>query len=181
MFVTDDDELYEQVLTLSNHGRSRVQTKQFWPDMVGFKYKLSNLQAAIGCAQLERLDDLTSRRREVYGYYSEAVLAHPSVAMNPEKARTTNGYWMPTVVFPQDSHLTREKCQTAFSEENIDARAFFWPLSVTGLFGQQERNRLSDDISGRAINLPSYHDMTADDQDRVISVVERLMEDVSYA
>jgi perosamine synthetase len=51
MFVTNDDALYEKVLTLSNHGRARGQTKQFWPDMVGFKYKMSNIQAAIGCAQ----------------------------------------------------------------------------------------------------------------------------------
>jgi len=49
MFVTNDAELYERVLTLSNHGRARGQTKQFWPDAVGFKYKMSNIQAAIGC------------------------------------------------------------------------------------------------------------------------------------
>ena len=54
MFVTNDAELYEQVLTLSNHGRAREQSKQFWPDMVGFKYKMSNIQAAFGCAQYGR-------------------------------------------------------------------------------------------------------------------------------
>ncbi len=58
MFVTNDLELYEHVLTLSNHGRARGQTKQFWPDMVGYKYKMSNIQAAIGCAQIERIERL---------------------------------------------------------------------------------------------------------------------------
>jgi perosamine synthetase len=57
MFVTNDADLYEWVLTLSNHGRARGQTKQFWPDVVGFKYKMSNIQAAIGCAQMERIDE----------------------------------------------------------------------------------------------------------------------------
>lgn len=61
MFVTNDANLYETFLTLSNHGRSRNQTKQFWPDMVGFKYKMSNVQAAIGCAQMSRIDELTDR------------------------------------------------------------------------------------------------------------------------
>lgn len=51
IFVTNDAVLYENVLTLSNHGRARGQTKQFWPDKVGFKYKMSNIQAALGCAQ----------------------------------------------------------------------------------------------------------------------------------
>jgi len=58
MFVTNDSDLYERVLTLSNHGRERGQSKQFWPEVVGFKYKMSNIQAAIGCAQLERIDEL---------------------------------------------------------------------------------------------------------------------------
>ena len=69
MFVTDDPDLYEHVLTLSNHGRARGQTKQFWPDMVGFKYKISNIQAAIGCGQIERIDELIGRKREIFFRY----------------------------------------------------------------------------------------------------------------
>jgi perosamine synthetase len=53
MFITNDNDIYEKVLTLSNHGRARSQTKQFWPDAVGFKYKMSNIQAAIGYGQME--------------------------------------------------------------------------------------------------------------------------------
>ena len=63
MFVTNDHNLHEKVLTLSNHGRSRNQTKQFWADIVGYKYKMSNLQAAIGCAQMERIDELVLKKR----------------------------------------------------------------------------------------------------------------------
>jgi perosamine synthetase len=65
IFVTNDSELYEYVLTLSNHGRARGQIKQFWSDMVGFKYKMSNIQAAIGCAQIERIDELIQRKRDI--------------------------------------------------------------------------------------------------------------------
>ena len=69
MFVTNDAKLYEQVLTLSNHGRVRGQTKQFWADLVGFKYKMSNIQAAIGCAQIERIEELISDKRRVFSEY----------------------------------------------------------------------------------------------------------------
>ena len=61
MFVTNDGELFSRVLTLNNHGRVLGQTKQFWPDMIGFKYKMSNIQAAIGCAQTERIDELINK------------------------------------------------------------------------------------------------------------------------
>ena len=66
MFVTQDSALYEKVLTLSNHGRAAGQTRQFWPDLVGFKYKISNLQAALGLAQTERLDELIAAKRRVF-------------------------------------------------------------------------------------------------------------------
>ena len=71
IFVTNDAKFYETVLTLSNHGRVRGQTKQFWPEMVGFKYKMSNVQAAIGCAQIERIDELIARKRNIFTYYLE--------------------------------------------------------------------------------------------------------------
>ena len=73
MFVTDDGALFEKVLTLSNHGRARGQKKQFWPDMIGFRYKMSNIQAAIGCAQLERIEDLVSRKRAILRYLTVNV------------------------------------------------------------------------------------------------------------
>src|SRR5437899_8638188 len=97
MFVTNDDDLYDKVLTLSNHGRARGQTKQFWPDVVGFKYKMSNIQAAIGCAQMERFDELIAGKRRVFEYYSVHLDGLP-LRMNPEPAGTANGFWMPTIV-----------------------------------------------------------------------------------
>lgn len=131
MFITNDADLYEKVLTLSNHGRSRTQTKQFWPDMIGFKYKMSNIQAAIGCGQMERIDELVDRKREILAYYRQVLEPLPGVVgMNPEPEGTVNGAWMPTVVFSEESGVTREKLQTAFDKEDIDARVFFWPLST---------------------------------------------------
>jgi perosamine synthetase len=171
MFVTNDAVLYERVLTLSNHGRSRAQSKQFWPDKVGFKYKMSNIQAAIGCAQLERVEKLTLRKKEILSFYKTAFADLRGVSINPEPAGTVNGAWMPTVVFAPEAGVTREKLQLAFSEEGIDARVFFWPLSGLGMFKPVKKNRHAWSIPGRAINLPSYHDMTADELNKVVAVI----------
>lgn len=175
MFVTNDPELCGRVLTLSNHGRARGQTKQFWPDMVGFKYKMSNIQAAIGCAQMERIDELISRKREIFSAYADRLLHCAGVTMNPEKSGTVNGYWMPTIVFAPETGVTRENLQTAFRREDIDVRVFFWPLSTTGLFADQSVNRNSYDLPSRAINLPTYHEMTSQQQDHVIAVIQGLL------
>ena len=171
MFVTNDDDLYETVLTLSNHGRARGQAMQFWPDLVGYKYKMSNVQAAIGCAQLIRVGDLVSRKREVFEAYFEGLADIPGISMNPEAIGTRNGFWMPTVVFDRSTAVTANRLTKAFVAANVDARIFFHPLSVTPPFAGIPTGRWSSDIQQRAINLPSFHDITEDQQQRVIRIV----------
>lgn len=176
MFVTQDDALYERVLTLSNHGRARGQTRQFWPDMVGFKYKMSNIQAAIGCAQMERIDELVARKREIFHFYRDGLAGIQGVSMNPEPAGTQNGFWMPTLVFSHETGVTREKLQAAFAAENIDARVFFWPLSSLPPFSEPAGwSATANDLPGRAINLPSYHDLAQGDLQRVAETARGLL------
>jgi perosamine synthetase len=136
---------------------------------------MSNLQAAIGCAQLERVDELVARKREILAFYKERLAATPGVAMNPEPEGTANGGWMPTIVFDAELRITREMLQRAFAEDNIDARVFFYPLSSLPMFEPVPGNEHAYSIPPRAFNLPSYHDMTAGDQLRVVAVIHGLL------
>ncbi len=171
MFITNDEALYKKTLALSNHGRVAGQPKQFWPDYLGFKYKMSNIQAAIGCAQMERIDALVKRKRDIFDYYHARLKTIPGIAMNPERQSTVNGYWMPTLVFAPETGVTRERLIQAFGAANIDGRIFFHALSSLPMFSPHLENRNSYSIPSRAINLPSYHDMTEDDLERVVQVV----------
>lgn len=175
MFVTSDPVLYEKVLTLSNHGRARGQTKQFWPDAVGFKFKISNIQAAIGCAQMERIESLIRRKREILRRYKELLAPFPGVSLNPEPAGIENGAWMPTAVFSPELNLSRETLQKAFAERGIDARVFFHPLSSLPVFNFAVDNPVAADICTRAVNLPSYHDITDEQIGRVADVIKGLL------
>ncbi len=171
MFVTDSPHLYEKVLTLSNHGRERSTGKQFWATEVGYKYKMSNIQAAIGCAQLERADELIAGKRRVFKYY-ESNLAGLPLRMNPEPEGTVNGFWMPTIVVEKKG-FDRQGILDEFKAQNIDGRVFFWPLTSLPMFATRQKTRVSYDLYPRAMNLPSYQDLTARDMDRVISIVRR--------
>ena len=174
MFVTSDDAIYERVLTFSNHGRARGQTRQFWPDEIGFKYKISNIQAAIGCAQMERIHELIARKKEVFCYYAEQLRTIPGISMNPQNRGTINGYWMPTVVFSPETGVNREFLQAIFREAEIDARVFFWPLSTLPPFASKTtENPIAKNLCERAINLPSYHDMAPHEQDRVLAILSK--------
>lgn len=173
MFVTQDADLYEKVLTLSNHGRARGQTKQFWPDMIGFKYKMSNIQAAIGCAQMERIEELIAAKRHVFLRYEQGLKGLP-LTMNPEPAGTINGYWMPTIVVNEGVAFDREALLASFKADNIDGRVFFWPLSMLPMFEEKSENVKSYGLYRRAVNLPTYHDLTEVEMSRVITHVKSL-------
>lgn len=170
MFVTNDDALYDRVLTLSNHGRAAGQPKQFWPEVVGFKYKMSNIQAALGCAQLERVDELLAGKRRVFEYYERALRGLP-LAINPEPAGCINGYWMPTIVVGEGVPFDRDRLLAAFQAANIDGRVFFWPLSLLPAFDGHPHAPISHALYHRAVNLPSYHELTEAGINRVIDTV----------
>lgn len=175
MFVTSDSALFERVLTLSNHGRMRGQPKQFWADQVGYKFKMSNVQAAIGLAQLERVEELTARKRAILTAYKRRLGQTPGLSMNPEPPHVVNGAWMPTVVFDTDTGVTRDASIAAFKAQSIDARVFFHPLTAQPMFEDTDQTPNAHSICERAINLPSYHDMSDDDINRVADVVLGLL------
>ncbi|MCB2108497.1 MAG: DegT/DnrJ/EryC1/StrS family aminotransferase [Rhodobacteraceae bacterium] len=172
LLATNDDALAERVRMLNNHGRAAGETKQFWASEVGYKYKMSNVQAAIGCAQLERVDELIAAKRKVFQVYADGLAHLPHITFNPEPQGTRNGYWMPTVVFDRKAGVTREQLMAAFKAQNIDARPFFYPLSSLPMFNACPQNTVSYDIPARAINLPSSPHMPEADQQRVIDVLE---------
>ena len=175
MFVTDDANCYERVLTLSNHGRARGQTKQFWPDMIGFKYKLSNIQAALGCAQMERIDELVAGKRRVFKEYHDRLTRYP-LKLNPEPPGTVNGYWMPTVAFDRAAGISHDAIERAFKRANIDARTFFYPLSSLGLFDSIPDTPVAHDMATRSFNLPSSGEMDSVAVERVCSTIMSLWE-----
>ena len=135
---------------------------------------MSNIQASIGCAQMERIDDLIDRKREILIYYRKQLESQNGVTMNPEPAGTINGAWMPTAVFDAETGVTTEKLQRMFAAKNIDARVFFHPLSSLSMFTETPQNRLAYDVPKHAINLPSYHDISIEEQDRVLGVIQNV-------
>jgi perosamine synthetase len=170
MFVTRDRALYELALTLSNHGRARGEARQFWPERLGFKYRLANVQAAIGCAQMERVEELIAGKRAVFEFYASALDGLP-LRLNPEPDGTINGYWMPTVVVDAGARFDRAALLAAFAAEQIDGRVFFWPLSALPMFERKSDNKISYGIHPRAVNLPSYHDLGENEMQRVVALV----------
>jgi perosamine synthetase len=101
--------------------------------------------------------------------------------MNPEAPGTTNGYWMPTVVVNQGIPFDREALLAGFRAHNIDGRVFFWPLSMLPMFESRPENAVGYGLYERAVNLPSYHDLSVEEMDQVVTHIRRCLRNAPAA
>lgn len=168
MLVTNDESILEKAKVLNDHGRNPKdpKNKMFWMRDYGYKYKMSNVQAAIGAAQIERIEELVAKKRQIFKWYAELLKDVPG-KMNPEHVGTKNSYWLPTIVFDKTANFDRDKFFVFMKSHNIDSRPFFYPLSDFPMFETKKENTVAYYIYGRGINLPSFHDMGKEDVQRV--------------
>ena len=181
MLVTDDAALHQRALFLRDHGR-KPGDRFFFNAEVAYKYKMSSMQAALGLAQIERIDELIARKREIFSWYHDELGGIPGIILNPEPADTLNSYWMVTVLLPPALGLRKERLMDLMAAEGIDCRPFFHPLSSLPAYnataaGQtaSARNPVSYRLSPYGINLPSGLNLTRPLVARVCDSLHRIL------
>ena len=181
MLVTDDQALYERARTLGNHGRL-PGSKMFWNGEVAYKYKMSSMQAALGLAQLERLEELIARKRETFAWYREELDGVAGVTLNAEAEGTRNVYWMVTVILDATLGIEKEPLMANLKERGIASRPFFYPLSSLPAYAGQaeaerarQRNRVSYALSPWGVNLPSALSLSREQVRRVCDVLKEIL------
>lgn len=182
MLVTDDGELYERVLHLRDHGR-RPGDVTFFNTEVAFKYKMSSLQAALGQAQLERIDELVASKRRIFHWYQERLAGESALSLNAEPDGTYNSYWMSTVILDPSVSKGRDALIRDLARVGVATRPFFHPLSALPAFAgakdadrARSANPVSSAIGARGINLPSALRLTEAEVDYAC---DQLMEFIS--
>ncbi len=177
MLITDRDDIRQRALQLRDHGRPPGD-RMFFNTEVAYKYKMSSLQAALGLAQLERLEELVARKRQIFSWYQQELGELTGVTLNCEAPGTKNTYWMVTVLLSERFGLEKRKLMELLAQENIDSRPFFHPLSAIPAYEKSEqarraraRNTVSHSLSLRGVNLPSGLHLT---QEKVKFVCDKL-------
>lgn len=177
MLVTDREDIYRRALFLRDHGRQPGDT-MFCNTEVGFKYKMSSMQAALGLAQLERIDELVARKREIFDWYHAELQDVDGISLNYQAPDTLNSYWMVTIVVDDKFGLTKENIIQLMSEKGVDCRPFFYPLSSLPAYKINiENERLSRmhtksyKISPYGINVPTGLNLTREDVKYVVKTL----------
>jgi perosamine synthetase len=182
LLATNDADIFRRAQVLRDHGREPGDVA-FFNRAIGFKYKMSSMQAALALAQLERLPELIARKRQIIGWYRTHLGNDPRLTLNQETPGTTSTYWMITAVFRADIGIEKVSLAAELAKEGIDTRPFFYPLSSLPAFSDQtagrryaDENPVSYDISPRAINLPSALCLTEEDVAFTAAVVRRVLD-----
>jgi perosamine synthetase len=153
MLVTNDTALYERVYALWDQGR---KPGTFWIQSNGLKYKMANVQAAVGLGQLERVDELIEMKRRIFGWYAEGLAGVPHVKLNFEVAGARSIYWMSSLELDTAAPLSRDQLRDALKKRNVDTRPVFPAISQYSIWPvKQEPQPVARRIGDQAINLPS--------------------------
>ena len=181
MLVTNRDDLGKRIQFLRDHGRTPGD-RMFYNAEVAWKYKMSSLQAALGLAQLERIDELVARKREIFGWYADRLRDLSGITLNHEPPDVQNVYWMVTVLLDPAVGLTKEQLMKALLERGIDTRPFFHPLSSLPAYREcpstapaQKNNCVSYRIGRSGVNLPSGFNVNEAIADRVASELRSIV------
>jgi perosamine synthetase len=154
MLVTNNADLYKRALKIWDQGRN--PEKVFWIDGDGVKFKMSNVQAAIGLGQLERSDELIEMKRRVFRWYEEGLADVPFIRLNKEVEHARSIYWMSSIFVDEMAPLGRDDLIKELRALNIDTRPVFPAISQYPIWPHTQspkKNALR--IGNRAMNLPS--------------------------
>ncbi len=180
MLVTDNKDIFDRVLFLRDHGRKPGDVL-FFNTEVGYKYKMSSMQAALGLAQIERADELVDKKRQIFGWYERELAGTDGVDLNFEPKGTKNSYWMVSVILDPKFGIKKEELFYKMNEQGISCRPFFSPLSaIPAFYGTDEaqkardRNVVSYRISPYGLNLPCGMNMDEDKVKYVCKVFREL-------
>jgi len=165
MNTTNDPDLAERMSWLRAHAFGKGG-KHFWHEELGFGYRMSSLQAAMGLAQIERLEDLVRARRSHARLYNELLssLSEEHIVLPPEEPWAKSVFWMYSILVKNAS--IRDELMKSLERGGIETRTFFYPIHKQPYYSSRFANEnfpVADDISMRGINLPSGNGLTQEE------------------
>ncbi|MCL4338857.1 DegT/DnrJ/EryC1/StrS family aminotransferase [Patescibacteria group bacterium] len=171
MVVTDDEKLAQKMRILRDHGQN--PKKRYYHDVVGFNYRMTNMQAAIGMAQFERIEKLIVKKREIARCYEKYLKGINGIFLAPKLHWSKSVYWMYSVLIDSPYPKTRDEMMIILQKENIETRPFFYPVSKLPPYKQSGDFAQSIYLSAHGINLPSGTTLSEDDIKRVAKVFQK--------
>ena len=172
MVTTNDPGIAAAARELRDHAFS--PDRHFWHHFRAFSFRMSNLQAAVGLAQVERLDELLAARRLVARAYAERLAGIPGLGLSPEREGLESVHWMYGILVGEEFGLSRDELRAALAAEGIETRAFFAPLHLQPAYRDLHRGQrfpVAERLAATGLYLPSSPSLSDADVERVTAAV----------
>ena len=169
MVVTNDHTLHERAMHLKGQGLAKH--RQYWHDVVGYNYRMTNICAAIGLAQLEQADKFIARKREVAALYEAALQGSP-VEFHQQHPDIKHSYWMCSILVPEAAQ--RDPLRDHLAAHGIETRPLFYPVHTMPMFAEKfRRHAVAENLAWRGLNLPSYPGLSDGEVQEIAQVVKQ--------
>jgi len=152
MLVSNDEDLMKKAWKIQDHGR---KPGTFWIEELGYKYKMNNITAALGLAQIERVDVQIEKKREINNLYKELLSGSDQLSFQEELVKTKSICWMTSIQFTKTSGLDINLLAKYLGENGVDTRPVFPTIHSYPMWKVDIENPVASYISSNSINLPS--------------------------
>jgi perosamine synthetase len=168
MVVTNNSDLHDKVVRIKGQGLAK--DREYYHDIVGYNYRMTNICAAIGCAQIERANELIEKKRLIARWY-EQKLKNLSIAFHSQVGDVKHSFWMVSILL-KDS-LERDKIRLHLKENGIETRPTFHPVHLMPMYFKKGLSLpVAEELGSRGINLPSYPDLNESDVDFICNQIK---------
>lgn len=163
-----DSNTYEHAKILRDHGMS--PDKRYWHDHIGFNYRLTNMQAALGCAQLERIDEILARKKQIAEKYANGLSKIESIKLQKTDAGAVNSQWLFTPTFTE---VSSKELMNFLQDKGIETRPAFYPLSSMPIYSSYKDGEysISEAISKNGLSLPTFPTLKNEEIDFIINAI----------
>lgn len=173
MVVTNDDNLAAKVRLLKGQGMD--PNRRYWFPVIGYNYRMTNIEAAIGLAQMENIGNFLNKRRLIAKWYNENLKGICGITLTVEKEYAEHSYWMYSVLIEADFGISRDKTMKMLADHGVETRPFFYPMHVMPVYedNSSANLRTAEAIASKGLNLPTFYELAEDDVEFIAEVLRK--------
>ncbi|MCK6625610.1 MAG: DegT/DnrJ/EryC1/StrS family aminotransferase [Anaerolineae bacterium] len=178
MITTNDAKFASLTQNLRDHAFS--SERHFWHKYVGFNYRMTNMQAAVGLAQTEQMNDFVESRRRNAALYSQLLKEIPGIVTPPEAEWAKNVFWMYSILVEDEFGMTRDQLRAYLARHGIETRTFFIPMHLQPIYYEAfkgQRYPVAEMLCQRGFYLPSASSLTAQQIEYIAGIVQQAREE----
>jgi len=177
MVVTNDQTLHDRIVHFKGQGLAKH--REYWHDVIGYNYRMTNICAAIGVAQLSRINEIITRKREIAGMY-QAGFEKTAVLFHAESEHVFHSYWMCSILVKNASE--RDELRELLKTKGVETRPLFYPAHTMPIYSTKyERHLVAEDLGWRGINLPSFPELTNEEITYIIDIIREFYQNKTAA